>query len=69
MVTLKICLLKEGEICFAVTLNDMYLCTFFPCVNLESSPKWYEMDSALVLTPFDLDLANLSLNKNEVLTS
>ena len=27
MVTLKICLLKEGEICFAVTLNDMYLST------------------------------------------
>ena len=27
MVTVKICLLKEDEICFAVTLNDMYLST------------------------------------------
>ena len=41
---------------------------FFRCVKLESSQRCYEMDSALVLTPFDLDLANLSLNKNEVLT-
>ena len=36
--------------------------------KLESSQKLYEMDSALVLTRFDLDLVNLSLNKNEVLT-
>ena len=36
--------------------------------KLESSQKLNEMDSALVLTRFDLDLVNLSLNKNEVLT-
>ena len=50
-----------------MTFTLVRRCTFFLCVKLESSPKWYEMDSALVLTPFDLDLANLSLNKNGVL--